>query len=110
MLAYKEQHGAESVVLGYGTGRENESVIYRFANYFGSPNVLTAGHFCYGPRIATTVITCGSNVIVDYDNNPALHHGLGQQRHHQQPRLLQGRALLPGAERRGQAHRRSTPA
>ena len=36
---------------------------------------------------------------------PPLHHGLGQQRHHQQPRLLQGRALLPGAERRGQAHR-----
>ncbi len=70
MLSYKEQHGAESVVMGYGTGRENEAVIYRFANYFGSPNVLTAGHFCYGPRIATTVITCGSNVIADYDNNP----------------------------------------
>ena len=70
MLTYKEQHGAESVVMGYGTGRENEAVIYRFANTFGSPNVLTAGHFCYGPRIATTVITCGSNVIVDYDNNP----------------------------------------
>lgn len=71
MLAYKAEFGAESVVLGYGTGRENEAVIYRFANYFGTPNVLTAGHFCYGPRIATTVITCGSNPIADYDNNPA---------------------------------------
>ena len=68
---YKAEHGAESVVLGYGTGRENEAAIYRFANYLGSPNVLTAGHFCYGPRIATTVITCGSNPIADYDNNPA---------------------------------------
>ena len=58
------------MVLGYGTGRENEAVIYRFANYFGSPNVLTAGHFCYGPRIATRMITCGTNPIVDYENYP----------------------------------------
>ncbi len=70
ILAYKGAHGAESVVMGYGTGRENEAVIYRFANLLGSPNVLTAGHFCYGPRIATSIVTCGSNPIVDYENNP----------------------------------------
>lgn len=70
IIQYKERFGAESVVMGYGTGRENEAVIYRFANLLGSPNVLTAGHFCYGPRIATGIITCGSNPIVDYDNNP----------------------------------------
>ncbi len=70
ILEYKEEFGAESIVMGYGTGRENEGVIYRFANLLGSPNVLTAGHFCYGPRIATGIITCGSNPIVDYENNP----------------------------------------
>ncbi|MGD8385684.1 MAG: molybdopterin-dependent oxidoreductase [Desulfobacteraceae bacterium] len=70
ILDYKDRFGAESVVLGYGTGRENEAVIYRFANLLGSPNVLTAGHFCYGPRIATTIITCGTNPIVDYANHP----------------------------------------
>ena len=70
MLAYKDSHGAESIVMGYGTGRENEAVIYRFANLLGTPNVLTAGHFCYGPRIATSIVTCGSNPIVDYENNP----------------------------------------
>jgi len=70
ILNYKEKHGAESIVMGYGTGRENEAVIYRFANILGTPNVLTAGHFCYGPRIATSIITCGSNPIVDYENNP----------------------------------------
>jgi len=32
--------------------------------------VLTAGHFCYGPRLATSIITCGSNPIVDYENRP----------------------------------------
>ncbi|MBT8368655.1 MAG: molybdopterin-dependent oxidoreductase, partial [Deltaproteobacteria bacterium] len=70
MLNYKDRYGAESIVLGYGTGRENEAVIYRFANLLGTPNVLTAGHFCYGPRIATSIITCGSNPIVDYENHP----------------------------------------
>jgi len=70
ILEYKEKFGAESIVMGYGTGRENEAVIYRFANLLGSPNVLTAGHFCYGPRIATSIITCGTNPIVDYENNP----------------------------------------
>jgi anaerobic selenocysteine-containing dehydrogenase len=70
ILDYKDRFGAESVVLGYGTGRENEAAIYRFANLLGSPNVLTAGHFCYGPRIATSIITCGTNPIVDYENDP----------------------------------------
>lgn len=70
LLSYRGAFGAESVVLGYGTGRENEAVIYRFANLFGTPNVLTAGHFCYGPRIATSILTCGTNPIVDYENHP----------------------------------------
>ncbi len=67
---YKMSYGSESIVMGYGTGRENEAVIYRFANLLGTPNVLTAGHFCYGPRIATSILTCGTNPIVDYENNP----------------------------------------
>lgn len=70
ILLYKERFGAESIVMGYGTGRENEAVIYRFANLLGTPNVLTAGHFCYGPRVATGIITCGSNPVVDYENHP----------------------------------------
>lgn len=27
ILVYKEEHGAESIVMGYGTGRENDGVI-----------------------------------------------------------------------------------
>ena len=45
-------------------------MIYRIANLLGSPNVLTAGHFCYGPRISTSIITCGTNPVVDYENFP----------------------------------------
>jgi len=70
ILDYRERFGAESIVMGYGTGRDNEAVIYRFANLLGSPNVLTAGHFCYGPRVATGIITCGTNPVVDYENHP----------------------------------------
>ena len=70
ILTYKEKCGPESVVFGYGTGRENEAVVYRIANILGSPNVLTAGHFCYGPRISTSIITLGTNPIVDYENFP----------------------------------------
>ncbi len=67
---YKVEYGPESVVFGYGTGRENEAVIYRIANLLGSPNVLTAGHFCYGPRISSGIITLGTNPVVDYENLP----------------------------------------
>ncbi|MGD2186526.1 MAG: molybdopterin-dependent oxidoreductase [Desulfobacterales bacterium] len=70
ILDYKDKFGAESIVMGYGTGRENEAAIYRFANLLGTPNVLTAGHFCYGPRIATSIITCGTNPVVDYEKDP----------------------------------------
>ena len=70
ILDDKKNFGAESIVFGYGTGRENEAVIYRIANLLGTPNVLTAGHFCYGPRISTSILTCGTNPIVDYENRP----------------------------------------
>lgn len=70
ILAFKEKYGPESIVFGYGTGRENEAVIYRIANLLGSPNVLTAGHFCYGPRISTSIITMGTNPIVEYEGFP----------------------------------------
>lgn len=69
---YKRQYGAESIVLGYGTGRDNEAFIYRFANVIGTPNVLTAGHMCYGPRVATSIITCGNLPVCDYEGNPRL--------------------------------------
>jgi len=69
-LQIKKQLGAEAVVLGYGTGRDNEAFIYRFANLFGTPNVLTAGHMCYGPRIVTGITRCGNLPVVDYEGNP----------------------------------------
>jgi len=64
--AVVDEYGPEYIVVGQGTGRDYESHLYRFANQLGTPNVLTAGHFCYVSRIASSLITCGNLPIVDY--------------------------------------------
>jgi anaerobic selenocysteine-containing dehydrogenase len=66
----KEEYGAEAIVIGYGTGRDYETYLYRFANLLGTPNVLTAGHQCYGSRVAITTVTCGNLPICDYEREP----------------------------------------
>ncbi len=64
------EYGPESIVVGQGTGRDYESHLYRFANLLGTPNVLTAGHMCYVSRVGSTLITCGTLPIADYDGGP----------------------------------------
>ena len=66
------EYGPESVVVGQGTGRDYESHLYRFANNLGTPNVLTAGHMCYVSRVGSTLITCGTLPIADYNGGPKL--------------------------------------
>ena len=60
------EYGPEHIVVGQGTGRDYESHLYRFANQLGTPNVLTAGHFCYVSRVSSSLITCGNLPVVDY--------------------------------------------
>jgi anaerobic selenocysteine-containing dehydrogenase len=64
--AVADEYGPEYIVVGQGTGRDYESHLYRFANQLGTPNVLTAGHFCYVSRVSTSLITCGNLPVVDY--------------------------------------------
>jgi len=70
MLDYKARLGAESIVLGYGTGRENEAVIYRFANLLGTPNLELRNKRSkrYGGKGVTSAVT---NVIKTIA--PAIH-------------------------------------
>jgi anaerobic selenocysteine-containing dehydrogenase len=65
-----KEYGAESIVIGQGTGRDYESHLYRFANLLGTPNVLTAGHMCYVSRVGATLITCGNLPVCDYEGEP----------------------------------------
>ncbi|MBW1613382.1 MAG: molybdopterin-dependent oxidoreductase [Deltaproteobacteria bacterium] len=64
--AVVDEYGPEYIVVGQGTGRDYESHLYRFANQLGTPNVLTAGHFCYVSRVSSSLITCGNLPVVDY--------------------------------------------
>jgi anaerobic selenocysteine-containing dehydrogenase len=69
--AAKDQYGAESILIGQGTGRDYESHFSRFGNLLGTPNMITAGHMCYLSRISATLTTCGRHPAIDYENNPA---------------------------------------
>jgi len=66
----KGESGAESVVFGHGTGRDFHRFLYRVANLFGSPNVLTPGHMCYLPRVAISKLMGMDISLCDYDNKP----------------------------------------
>jgi anaerobic selenocysteine-containing dehydrogenase len=69
--AAKDQYGAESILIGQGTGRDFESHFSRFGNLLGTPNMITAGHMCYLSRIAATLTTCGRHPAIDYAGKPA---------------------------------------
>jgi anaerobic selenocysteine-containing dehydrogenase len=65
-----KDYGPESIVMGQGTGREYEAFLYRFGYLLGTPNVITSGHECLISRLGATLVTCGSNPVVDYEGNP----------------------------------------
>lgn len=66
----REKYGAESILIGQGTGRDFESHFSRLGNMLGTPNMITAGHMCYLSRIAATLTTCGRHPAIDYAGDP----------------------------------------
>ncbi len=66
----QEKYGAESILIGQGTGRDFESHFSRLGNMLGTPNMITAGHMCYLSRIAATLTTCGRHPAIDYEGKP----------------------------------------
>ena len=66
----KERHGAESIAFLQGAERGFHHFLYRLANLLGTPNVATAGHICYVPRLAVSIITCGNLPLPDYEGGP----------------------------------------
>ncbi len=59
LLHYKSEYGPESVALALGTGRPYMFFSLRFANAFGTPNVVSYSHACYLPRVMASAVTCG---------------------------------------------------
>jgi anaerobic selenocysteine-containing dehydrogenase len=62
--------GPESVVFAQGTDRNYQEWLFRFANAFGSPNVLGPAHVCFYPRVMASILTLGAFTFCDYENTP----------------------------------------
>ena len=63
MQETKDKYGAEAVAFGRGTGINNTHIVSRLANLFGTPNVISIGYFCYGPRVAVCKVTAAGNTL-----------------------------------------------
>ena len=59
LVEARRDFGPESVALALGTGRPYMFFAARFANAFGTPNVVSYSHVCYLPRIMASALTCG---------------------------------------------------
>ncbi len=68
----KQESGAQSVVFAHGTGRDFHRFVYRVANLFGTPNVMSPGHMCYVPRVAICHAMGMEIPLCDYANHPKL--------------------------------------
>ncbi|MGH3900190.1 MAG: molybdopterin-containing oxidoreductase family protein [Pseudonocardiaceae bacterium] len=64
--------GPEAVVFAQGTDRNYQEWLFRFANSFGSPNVLGPAHVCFYPRVMAGIMTCGAFTFCDYEGSPEL--------------------------------------
>jgi anaerobic selenocysteine-containing dehydrogenase len=70
MNRIRHERGAESVVFAQGTDRNYQEWLFRFANTFGSPNVLGPAHVCFYPRIMAGIFTMGAFTFCDYEATP----------------------------------------
>jgi thiosulfate reductase / polysulfide reductase chain A len=80
MLGIRARFGAEAVVFARGVSMNNNQVLTRLANAFGTPNAISINYYCYGPRILACGVTSAGEhsgrtwdtvAIVDYYSHPA---------------------------------------
>lgn len=57
MSQLRDDFGAESIVFARGVSMNNNQIITRFANVFGTPNIASINYYCYGPRVAACSLT-----------------------------------------------------
>jgi anaerobic selenocysteine-containing dehydrogenase len=74
----KDKHGAEAVVFSRATTAGSAAIdfdgwLQRFANAFGSPNLLTSNHICTWNRRVGSKYTYGSTMpLPDFDNTQCM--------------------------------------
>src|SRR5436309_6490846 len=113
MQAIKVQYGAEAVAFGRGTGINNTHVVSRLANLFGTPNVISIGYFCYGPRVAVCKVTAGGKytgklwdtvAVPDVYSEPKCVVEWGSQKRTSNDHGLIGYTPVPGALKTDPVH------
>jgi anaerobic selenocysteine-containing dehydrogenase len=57
LLAIKSRFGAEAVAFARGVSINNNQIITRLANAFGTPNIASINYYCYGPRVVACSAT-----------------------------------------------------
>ena len=73
MKAYKDEFGAQSILLAEGSPRGLEYLFtYRFAGALGTPNVVTTGAVCFAPRWGASILTCGFYPKPDVENSQCI--------------------------------------
>ncbi|MGW3464377.1 molybdopterin-containing oxidoreductase family protein [Streptomyces olivaceoviridis] len=66
----RARHGPESLVVAQGTDRNYQEWLFRFANSYGTPNVLGPAHVCFYPRVMAGILTMGAFTFCDYEGSP----------------------------------------
>ncbi len=49
-MEIRDQYGAEAVSFARGVSMNNNQIVTRLANVFGTPNIASINYFCYGPQ------------------------------------------------------------
>ncbi|MGW5446159.1 molybdopterin-containing oxidoreductase family protein [Streptomyces asiaticus] len=68
----RREHGPQSLVVAQGTDRNYQEWLFRFANSYGTPNVLGPAHVCFYPRVMAGILTMGAFTFCDYEGSPDL--------------------------------------
>lgn len=67
----RSRFGAESVAFIQGAAKGlQDTLLWRFANLFGSPNFVSQGYVCFLPRKFGSTLTLGFLPVPDYDHPP----------------------------------------
>ncbi|MFI6443619.1 molybdopterin-dependent oxidoreductase [Kitasatospora sp. NPDC050543] len=64
------EYGPEALVVAQGTDHNYQEWLFRFANSFGTPNVLGPAHVCFYPRVMAGILTQGGFTFCDYEGRP----------------------------------------
>lgn len=57
MRRLRADFGAESIAFARGVSMNNNQIVTRFANVFGTPNIASINYYCYGPRVSACSLT-----------------------------------------------------